>query len=641
MAARFPSIVAAPDSAHAMHNRRTVRKSRRAQRGVIALAIVAAIAMISTYLLVNSIRKTTSEVTVERDARTRQSLQEAKAALIAYAASQAWKAVDKDDQPGALPCPNQESDENTSNFGDSSAACSAAGTTSAASQRIGRFPWKKVGASDIRDASGEYLWYALSNSFRKASGSTVINSDTRGTLTIYDDKTNLTTPIQSEIVAVIIAPGQALSGQDRTNKAAAANYLECRNAQIADTFSVSAPPASNSGSCPYTSGTLVPQIFNDQIIVVTQADLMAVVEPAVAARLEDATDPTGNIKRAMQTYFAQWGGFPYPANFTGSPGDPGTTKNNSTTPPSTTTRAQSTYIGDNSLSAGRGLLPVSNSVTYPWVAGSGAVAVTGGTVSNTVTSVSCATSAWPAGWQCSFRLNSFDVGSGYLSSNTCLSGGIRYRYCMINPSFTVAGDVSNAGLSLAVISPTTATDVTVTSSGGTARSMSSKSVAGSLKSNGRGSLTFSGTHSYSNYRTSAFTRTMVVTIPDRVGVSATTSATDATAGWFINNEWYRQVYYVVSTGHLPGGGNSCSTSASPRCLTVSGLPSATYPTSNDKRAILILGGYAMGGATRPSGTLSNYLEGNNATPGSANGYTYAHTVGSVKTTNDRVIVLSP
>lgn len=628
MAARFPSTVAAPESGHAMHSRRIVRKSPKTQRGVIALAIVAAIAMISTYLLVNSIRKTTSEVTVERDARTRQSLQEAKAALIAYAASQAWKAVDKDDQPGALPCPS--ADDN----GTAATACTSAGTSSSASTRLGRFPWKTIGTTDLRDASGQVLWYALSNTFRKVSGTTVINSDTQGTLTVYDDQNSTSTPVQSSVVAVIIAPGQAVSGQNRSNNTVS-DYLECRNAQVADTFSVSAPAASNSGSCPYSSGTVVSQIFNDQVIVVTQADLMAVVEPAVAARLES------DIKPALRTYYTQWGGFPYPANFTGGPGHPGTTKNNSTAPPTSTNRAQSTYTGDNSLSAGRGLLPVSNSMTYPWVSGSGAVAITAGTVSSTVSSISCATVASPSGWRCSFSLNSFNVGSGYLTSDTCLSGGIRYQYCIINPSFTVAGDVSNAGLSLAVISPTTATDVTVTSSGGATRTMSAKSIAGSLKSNGRGTLTFSGTHTYSNYRTSAFTRTMVVTIPDRVSVSSVTSSTDATAGWFTNNEWYRQIYYVVSTGHLPGGGNSCSTSASPRCLTVSGLPSATYPTSNDKRAILILGGYALGTSTRPSGTLSNYLEGNNATPGGSNGYTYAHTIGSVKTTNDRTVVLSP
>ena len=46
---------------------------------------------------------------------------------------------------------------------------------------------------------------------------------------------------------------------------------------------------------------------------------------------------------------------------------------------------------------------------------------------------------------------------------------------------------------------------------------------------------------------------MIVTIPDVV-VSTLTSASDIDAGWFIANEWYRQIYYVVSPGYLPGGG---------------------------------------------------------------------------------------
>src|SRR5258708_29066232 len=44
---------------------------------------------------------------------------------------------------------------------------------------IGRIPWKTLGIDDLRDASGERLWYALAHNFRKLSGTTVINSDTQ------------------------------------------------------------------------------------------------------------------------------------------------------------------------------------------------------------------------------------------------------------------------------------------------------------------------------------------------------------------------------------------------------------------------------------------------------------------------------
>ena len=174
------------------------------------IALVTMVALISSYLLANVMTRTSTEVRLDNDQRTQQALRDAKAALIAYAASQAW-ATGTTDQPGALPCP---ADQATDNYGNAGTSCGAA-----ASGRIGRLPWKKIGASELRDGSSNLLWYSLSASFRNAPNSTVINSISGMTNTIPQETaasraTNFLSPtwhlqqIGAELLEV--APGSAL-----------------------------------------------------------------------------------------------------------------------------------------------------------------------------------------------------------------------------------------------------------------------------------------------------------------------------------------------------------------------------------------------------------------------------------------------
>ena len=102
-------------------------------------------------------------------------LRQAKAALIAYAANEQWQTYkgQSTDQPGALPCPDIVHDGTEAEEGDSDCVGSTA------NNMIGRIPWKTLGIDDLRDASGERLWYALAHNFRKLSPTTVINSDTQ------------------------------------------------------------------------------------------------------------------------------------------------------------------------------------------------------------------------------------------------------------------------------------------------------------------------------------------------------------------------------------------------------------------------------------------------------------------------------
>lgn len=585
---------------------------RQNEAGAAMMILITLMALMATYYVVRGLNQNSAEVAAERNQRTLQSMQEAKAALIAYAASQAWNpdsSQPENDQPGSLPCPG--SDENQTTL----IACDASSST-----RIGWFPWKKVGTSKLQDSSGTALWYALSANFRKASGTTVINSDTVGDLQIYNDQYSTATPTQSAIVAVIIAPGPTVAGQNRFNNTTS-DYLECRNKQLADAFSTSPPPAGAGSSCVHDSTTLSSDIFNDQLITITQADIMAVVEPAVAARIEQDMVKTNAFLPNIATYFSTWGRYPFPSAFS----NPGT----------------NTYVGDSTKTSG--LLPISDTADYAPVSGTWTISMTGGTHGG-YSGWSCTSVGSPStAAKCSFDINAIDLGSSYFLSTTCRnpSTGTRYRYCIVNPAFTMNVNVSNLGASFA--DKPALSDVTVkNSSGSTNRTMTSTSlVIGPLQTDGSVAFTYSGTHTYSNYTNSNFSRSMAVTIP--ISTLALISTTD-TAGWFFKNQWYHQLYYAVSPGYLPNSSAlaaSCSPSpATPTCLSLSGL-SSNYSDPTKIQAILILGGYALNGSSRPSTQLSNYLEGNNATPGGTDGYSYTHISGNGRTLNDRVIVISP
>lgn len=272
-----------------------IRLQRR-ERGFAMIAIISLIVVMSTYLIANALNRASAELLNERERRSMDALRQAKAALIAYAASERWQLYKSQviNQPGALPCPTILND-------DGSADCVGAGISSTSSL-IGRLPWQALGTDDLRDASGERLWYALSRNFRKQSGTTVINSDTLGQLTVTG------TAPASQIVAIVFAPGTAIQGQNRPASTTdpahnnPVNYLEG--------FNLSDPV-----NYIFTTNALPSDTFNDRLIVITQADLMSAVEPVVAARIQR------DIKPYLDTYLATWHRYPFAALFP-LPGNP-------------------------------------------------------------------------------------------------------------------------------------------------------------------------------------------------------------------------------------------------------------------------------------------------------------------------------
>src|SRR5439155_11373903 len=283
---------------------RAWRERASGRRGFALIALLALAALISAFLIASALNFTSAGNSKEREDRSMSALRQAKAALIAYAASEQWQLYrgEVTTQPGALPCPDILHDGTESEEGDSDCV------TPLTSSLIGRLPYKTLGINDLRDASGEQLWYALSANFRKASGTTVINSDTQpcDTPACNPSEIHLTvtgTAPASNVVAVLFAPGEAILGQTRSSNPTdpahnnPANYLE--------NFSL------NVDGIHFTFTTAQPSdTFNDRVLVITQAELIAAVAPVVAARIERDVMPL-----LVTEYFSKCGVYPLPVPF--------------------------------------------------------------------------------------------------------------------------------------------------------------------------------------------------------------------------------------------------------------------------------------------------------------------------------------
>ena len=235
------------------------------ESGAALLAFMLILIVGTSYLLVNKLNA--NIISVYGDERTRIALYRAKQALIGYAVTfpetDALSGTDEIDGPGYLPCP----DINKS--GTAGTSCSDAGNTT-----IGRLPYKTLEIEDLRDASGQELWYAISENFRNNPKLVPLNSESPA-------KAQLSVDTADDIVAVIIAPGGPVGNQSRdpseTDIASEIQqYLEDDNNNLDTAFVTK-------------SGT----DFNDVVTFITRDELMTAVEKRVL----------GEVKVALSNYF--------------------------------------------------------------------------------------------------------------------------------------------------------------------------------------------------------------------------------------------------------------------------------------------------------------------------------------------------
>ena len=250
------------------------RHGKANQRGAALMIMIAILVVGFAALLVGEL--SFSAINNARQQRTSDALAKAKSALLG-------RAVSDDNMPGSLPCPDLMTNIVGTNVPDDGIADLFAGND--CPSYIGRLPWRTLKLPDLRDGSGERLWYALSPAFRDDSSAQPLNSNTKGTLLVYNaDGLSLQTKAGYSAVAVIFAPGSPVGSQVRSTVAqqnSAANYLDIANSR---------DNAVDVG--PFIAGTKS-DTFNDRLLLITTQDLMPLVEQRVA----------GVVKKALDDYY--------------------------------------------------------------------------------------------------------------------------------------------------------------------------------------------------------------------------------------------------------------------------------------------------------------------------------------------------
>ena len=545
------------------------------QRGAALLLLLLLLVVGSAYLMVSRLEVNTSAA--DRARHDAQVLAQAKDALIGYA-------VKDTNRPGEMPCPDFNDD------GQIDITIDYSGTN--CKTLVGWLPWKTLGLPDLRDSSGSRLWYALSDPFH-ANGTAKLNSATLGQLTIGGTTT------MNNVVAIVIAPGASLGSQLRpsTDATGLANYLEGTNKNASPNTNFETRVASST--------------FNDVLLPITHDELFSVVDKRIlkeiaqsfeAYRADPDHDPATNV--TAYPWLSPYAN-PTSAVFEGVAGTmqgqlpvtaPGATF--------TTDFSVVWNIDDGAVTTVNGF-PVDcvKHSSCNWAPG---VPVTAPAVpksqSNciwtTKDEVDCSGSAMTT------------TGTGttltYGYYVTCRSSGAGNNACT---GTSTINNPSQTSLRTRDWSSTGAVKVTIvilaTTGAGPAQS-------GILQVNS----TTTGTISVKNIRYDLDTNT------------------NELPAWVVTQDWHHLIFAAYAPGE-PFPGSTVPCTAGTNCLS---LKSSDGSVANNVRALIVLGGPQLAGQDRSvaSAGLSDYFEGENATPGDQ----LFETKPESSTFNDKVEVIS-
>lgn len=268
-----------------MRNFANVNLSGR-QRGAALLILLAMVSVAVIYTVVAGMNRSAGDMARAREQKTYAALAQAKAALIAYAVT--YKDTHANTVPGYLPCPDMGPASNVEGV----AATLAVNCGAALVSVIGRLPWQTLGTEALKDSSGECLWYAVSGTYKNSPNgvttsaltSNMMNWDTNGQFSVMDtDGASFLagSTADTRAVAVIFAPGAALSGQVRALAAGTANcggsYTASAYLDTANAINNSVVSATASAITSFIAGT-ASDSFNDKLVYITREDIWTAIK---------------------------------------------------------------------------------------------------------------------------------------------------------------------------------------------------------------------------------------------------------------------------------------------------------------------------------------------------------------------------
>jgi hypothetical protein len=235
-------------------------KPRCHQRGaaVLILMLIVMLGLITIF----SFRMDHKGPELSADRKTALALAQAKEALLGRAAKDS-------NHPGSLPCPDID------NSGDLVLGTDYNYGTGSCRASLGWIPWKTLDMGDTSNDPTQRLWYLQSSSFmdlNNTAQSSSINTTISGTLS---------TKGQSNLVAIIVAPGTPLTGQSRSTTPpfnSTADY-----AKYIEGYDPASPTIINSAALSST--------YNDRIITISDKELFSVVSFRMAKDLASQNFP--------------------------------------------------------------------------------------------------------------------------------------------------------------------------------------------------------------------------------------------------------------------------------------------------------------------------------------------------------------
>lgn len=600
---------------------------RAQQSGAALMAMLAVFVLGASWWLLSALSTPTNRVALEREHNARV-LAEAKQALLGWAAR---NAIDNtDNNPGRLPCPEPAGAVgNPATEGIMQNICGA-GTV------IGRLPWRSLGLPKLLDAKGEPLWYVLSSGWKLNAGGANewlgINSNAVGQLAL--DGTG------NGAVAMLIAPGAELALAPNPNQSAAGciaraqrrgttpqnhlDYVECHSVAGANVRTAVVDNATN-------------RISNDQTVVLTAPEVLAAIEPAVAARITRDVIPVlqGTFGATYNTN--QWGPsvsamtpvLPFAAPFADTSasafqGAPGQMQgllplSRSQCNPLTDPLCDPNFV--------QWAINDPNQVAYPNP--SAVQSVFSGRTADLAGTPDCVSSSTSQLVTCSISY-----------SGQC-GGGLNLAFllggrCYLEFQVSVRARAKNVGSAARTFD---ATPIAVSESPWSLVSSATPiNTVGSAAADIRVELPPASCACFPvlclligcNASNTVTVTVPIAIFPDHPSLTEL-FASPRNWEWFMRNNWHHVVYYSISPSHAASAAapHNCSTLAN--CITVTG---GSLPPNS--RAIIAFAGRSLSDAARPSANLNDYLD----TAINRDGNTAFEQKRFDKTFNDRFFAIS-